>query len=113
MIAFCSYPLHLKRHDDHGSWTLGSGLPGPVPDGVLRLQGEEEAGGEVVHLEDTGAGLCGVVLYQGVTWTRHGLPVVLKLSMRHPDDVVDDGEQEPGQVEAGGEHEHTVAPAGV
>ena len=33
--------------------------------------------------------------------------------MCHPYDVVDDGEQEPGQVEAGGEHEDAVAPAGV
>ena len=33
--------------------------------------------------------------------------------MCHPYDVVDDGEQEPGQVEASGEHEDAVAPAGV
>ena len=113
MVAFYSYPFHLKRHNDHGGWALGGGLPGPVPNGVLRLQGEEEAGGKVVHLEDTGAGLRGVVLHHGVTRTRHCLPVVLKVAMRHPDDVVDDGEQEPGHVEAGGEHDDAVAPAGV
>ena len=116
--AFCHsyiyfFSLHLKRHDDHGGGALGGGLPGPVPDGVLRLQGEEEAGGKVVHLEDAGADLCGVILNHGVTGARDGLPVVLKVPVRHPDDVVDDGEQEPGQVEAGGEHEDAVAPAGV
>ena len=30
------------------------GLPGPVPDGVLRLQGEQEGGGEPVNLGDAG-----------------------------------------------------------
>ena len=33
--------------------------------------------------------------------------------MQGADDVVDHGEEEPGQVEAGGEHEDAVAPAGV
>ena len=33
--------------------------------------------------------------------------------MQGADDVVDHGEEEPGQVEAGGEHEDAVAPARV
>ena len=33
---------------------VGGGLPGPVADGVLGLQGEEEGGGEPVYLRDAG-----------------------------------------------------------
>ena len=33
---------------------VGGGLPGPVPDGVLGFQGEEEGGGEPVNLRDAG-----------------------------------------------------------
>ena len=113
MVTFLVF-LHLQGHDDHGSGTLGCRLSGPVPDGVLGLQAEQEAGGEVVDLEDAGASLRGVILvHHRVAGARDRLPIVLKVSVRHPDDVVDDGEQEPGQVEAGGEHEDAVAPARV
>lgn len=80
---------------------------------MLRLKGEEKAGREVVHLEDAGTRFRGVVLHHGDTGARDCLPVVLKVPVCHPYDVVDDGEQEPGQVEACGEHEDAVAPAGV
>ncbi len=42
----------LDGHEDHGAGALLRDLAGSVPDGVLRLQGEEEDGGEVVHLGD-------------------------------------------------------------
>ena len=41
---------HLYGDEHLGLGTLRGDLPRPVPDGVLRLQGEEEGGGEPVNL---------------------------------------------------------------
>ena len=89
---------YLKRDEYHGIWTLSGGLSRPVSNGVLRLQREQEAGGEVVNLEDAGRpGLVGDVLQVQVT-------------MSQADQIVDDGEQEPREIETCGEHEYTIAP---
>ena len=44
----------LEGHENHGLRALGGGLPAAVADGVLGLQGEEEAGREAVDLQDAG-----------------------------------------------------------
>ena len=44
----------LEGHEDHGLGALGGGLPRAVADGVLGLEGEEEAGGEVLGAHDAG-----------------------------------------------------------
>ena len=43
----------LYRHEDDCWRTLLRGGPASVPDGVLGLQGEEEAGGEAVDVVHT------------------------------------------------------------
>ena len=43
----------LDGHEDHGTGTLLGDLSGSVSDGVLRLEGEEEHGREVIHLGHT------------------------------------------------------------
>ena len=63
---------------------------------MLGLQGEQEAGGEAVNLQDARLPV-GVI--QG-----------LEVPVYSADDVVDDSEETPGEVEAGGEHEYTVTP---
>ena len=44
----------LYGGNDHCVGALGGGLPAAVADGVLGLQGEEEAGREAVDLQDAG-----------------------------------------------------------
>ena len=44
----------LHTHDEHSFGTLLSGSPDSVADGVLRLDGEQEAGGERLDVEHTG-----------------------------------------------------------
>jgi len=71
----------------------------PVADGVLGLNGEQQRGGEVVHVSDT----------------RFPVRVVrmLGVAVCKCDDEPDRGEGEPAHDECGHEHDQVVAPLHV
>ena len=95
----------LEGHENHGLRALGGGLPAAVADGVLGLQGEEEAGGEAIDEKDAGrpAGR----LLEGRQVLRQQVAVEVA------GDVVEDSKEQPGQVEAGRKHHHHPQPRGV
>ena len=88
--------IDLERDEDHGVWTLGGGLPGPVPDGVLGLQGEEETRGEILDRQYAGSFICRRV------W--------VKISMSKTDDIINYGKKKPGEVKTCCKHQYAVAP---
>ena len=110
----------LERDEDHGGGTLGGGLPGPVPDGVLGLQGEEEDRGEAVRLGDAGQPVGLVQVLGGEVTVSQADHVVDhcnvgELFCRKPREIAigNTSKEDPGSVETAGKQENHVAPGGV
>ena len=88
----------LKGHGDDGVGAAGGCLPGAVTYCVLGLQGKEEAGSEVVNLQDALVRLC----YS-----------FSKVTVKEGDDVIDGAKHDPGTIKTCSKHEDTMCPRSV
>ena len=84
--------------------TVGGGLAGSVSNGVLRLQTEQECGGEVVDAVDT----------RGVVARRHHLCVrkmcFLQITMDPEEKMPNTSKKQPGEEKACKEDQKQVSP---